>query len=451
MRAIPVAYSFSFLTLLAAACNIPTETTSDSDADLSPPDGGAKPTGSTSDDDASEITVPEADAAESDASFRVDLESSLDGGGPNDSGVSPADGGTDASISCTYGRALCDGKCVYTDSSVEHCGACGNACGAQSNATSTCSAGKCSYACLPGFKDDGAGCTALPPSTAISIVAGNDFSCILRADGTVGCWGPASFLPYVPGITTATSIAAGGGVACAVLTNGHIECWTGAGTRTYTGQTDGDLAAKNIAKVAVTNGNSKTAAEAVCVGLVNGDVYCWGGVFYYSTPIVRPQFANAVRLTASQGHVAALFADGTHLSNSYGAMPQLTGVTAVGLGGAHTCAVVAGGAVICSGYNQTGECGDGTGLTQVQNVYATGVANAVDVVANYYNTCALIADGTVQCWGRTGGNVGSTIQYAPKVVAGISGAVKIAMGERHTCVLKGDGSVSCWGSLKTGP
>jgi alpha-tubulin suppressor-like RCC1 family protein len=72
-----------------------------------------------------------------------------------------------------------------------------------------------------------------------SVVAGNAFTCALRADRTVWCWGsnisnqlgaaPSAvgrFTPEpVPGLTGVTAIAAGAEHACAVRMDGTVLCW----------------------------------------------------------------------------------------------------------------------------------------------------------------------------------------------------------------------------------
>ncbi len=60
-----------------------------------------------------------------------------------------------ADSQCTTGRC-CSGKCVDTQSSTAHCGACLNACSAQ-NGSAKCAAGVCSVSCSSGFGD----CNAL--------------------------------------------------------------------------------------------------------------------------------------------------------------------------------------------------------------------------------------------------------------------------------------------------
>src|SRR5204862_3993916 len=66
------------------------------------------------------------------------------------------------------------------------------------------------------------------------------------------------------------------------------------------------------------------------------------------------------------------------------------------------------------------------------------------------HSCALINDGTVQCWGRNEsgqlGNGTTTNSSVPVGVAGITGAVGITAGWwHHSCALLAGGTVRCWG------
>src|SRR5205814_310016 len=69
--------------------------------------------------------------------------------------------------------------------------------------------------------------------------------------------------------------------------------------------------------------------------------------------------------------------------------------------------------------------------------------------AGAYNTCALLGDRTVRCWGQNSyGEVGngSVSNFStPVVVAGVTNPRALAVGGYHTCALRPDTSVGCWG------
>lgn len=73
--------------------------------------------------------------------------------------------------------------------------------------------------------------------------------------------------------------------------------------------------------------------------------------------------------------------------------------------------------------------------------------------------CALVNDGTVQCWGNNryaqlgdgnGGTVHSVNSPVPVTVSGIDSAVAVAAGGSHACAVLVSGRVNCWGWAASG-
>ena len=83
-----------------------------------------------------------------------------------------------------------------------------------------------------------------------------------------------------------------------------------------------------------------------------------------------------------------------------------------------------------------------------------GVRNAVQVAVGYEHTCAVLAEGTVRCWGHGRmsqlGDGGTDNRARPVSVRGLRGVTQIAAGYRHTCALLQDGSARCWGQTAHG-
>jgi len=69
----------------------------------------------------------------------------------------------------------------------------------------------------------------------------------------------------------------------------------------------------------------------------------------------------------------------------------------------HTCAVLEDGSAMCWGNNEDGQIGDGnsgTGLKVGMPVQVSGLPGKVTQIAvGAYNTCAILEDKTVWCWG----------------------------------------------------
>src|SRR5205823_1474565 len=86
----------------------------------------------------------------------------------------------------------------------------------------------------------------------------------------------------------------------------------------------------------------------------------------------------------------------------------------------------------------------------------TGLTGANAISSGYDHACALLSDHTMRCWGSdihgqlgdgnfadsSTGPVGSAV---PVAVSGITSAVAITTGAYHTCAILADGSVRCWG------
>lgn len=137
-------------------------------------------------------------------------------------------------------------------------------------------------------------------------------------------------------------------------------------------------------------------------------------------------------------------------------VPDLANVIDVAVGTTHTCVVLDGGTVQCTGSNSVGEMGNGT--TTPANVFAAvpGIttATAIRVGANF--ACALLADHTLTCWGHNligqlgRGTLSCTTCTSPMPVVNLTGVRQFALGSQFGCAVRDDLGVSCWGSNQIG-
>ena len=128
------------------------------------------------------------------------------------------------------------------------------------------------------------------------------------------------------------------------------------------------------------------------------------------------------------------------------------GVVSLAAGYAHTCAVTTARTIQCWGHNYYGTLGDGSVVNSARPVTVKNVDDAVAVLAGGSTSCALRANGTVMCWGwNASGSLGiGRIDYdahpLPEPVLGLPQPVlSLAKGDSHTCALDATGAVYCWG------
>jgi alpha-tubulin suppressor-like RCC1 family protein len=336
--------------------------------------------------------------------------------------------------------------------------------------------------------------------TSAPVAAGDSHTCALISDGSVQCWGdnlygqlgdggttPSSIPVLVTGLSnTATAIAAGFDHSCALISDGSVQCW---GDNLY-GQL-GDGTSVNFSSTPVLVSGISTAVAIAgstggfqtCALLSDGSVRCWGynadgelgdgGTTPSSIPVTVSSIGAATAIAAGGLHTCALISDGSVQcwgDNSNGelgdggttpsSIPVLvTGLsntaTAIAAGFDHTCALLIDGSVQCWGDNSNGQLGDGGTTPSSIPVLVTGLSNtATAIAAGFSHSCALLSDGSVQCWGDNFyGQLGdgtTTDSSIPVTVSGIITVMAIATGDFHTCAVFSDGSVQCWGDNSFG-
>ena len=266
--------------------------------------------------------------------------------------------------------------------------------------------------------------------TAKSVVVGAAHTCAVLDDDKVKCWGVNQHgqlglgdtttrgafanqmgdnLPYVDLGTgrTANMMCANDYHSCALLDNGDVKCW-GYNQYAHLGQGDVSSRGDNAGEMgdnlnAINFGAGRTAKfiscgfNHNCAILDNDTVKCWGynqygqlgqdNAFAYGDASRSVASASAINLGV--GRHAKMVAAGKY----------------------HTCAILDDGNVKCWGDNTHGELGyddttqrgkgaSGYSMTDLVAVNLGAGRTARWITAGDYNTCAVLDDDQIKCWGR---------------------------------------------------
>ena len=282
--------------------------------------------------------------------------------------------------------------------------------------------------------------------------------------------------------STDSLIGSGINTNCALDENGEISCWgSGLYGKLGTGSTTGSdhpVAVSGVGGYSqVTSGDDHT-----CAIKNNVDIYCWGGNFEgqfgsgntsgSSTPILTTSFnSSIISIDAGSKHTCALLANGdaycwgrgvdgqigyNNATTTYS--PQLVllprPAVAISAGESHTCAILDNNSMMCWGRNDFGQVGDGTTNQRDVPVYVENFIGAnvypIAVSGGSLHTCALLNDGSINCWGRN--NNGQLGTYSGDSSSPVSislgsnvSAMQISSNGGHNCVLLTNKTLNCWG------
>ena len=321
--------------------------------------------------------------------------------------------------------------------------------------------------------------------TATAISAGSSHTCALLDNGAVRCWGsggngrlgygntnrigdnetPGSVGPVDlgPG-RSAVAISAGEAHTCAILDNGAVHCWgvAGNGQLGY-GNTNaiGDNETPgSVGPVDLGPGRSAVAISAgyshTCAILDNGAVRCWG-----SGPSGELGYGNTDTIgddetPGSVGpSISAPGAPRWRSAPAASSTPARSSITA-------RCGAGATAAPASSATATPDAIGDDETPGSVGPVNLGAGRRAVAISAGGDQTCGLLDNGAVRCWGYGGGGllgygnittIGDNETPGPfgpvDLGAGRSGTA-ISAGVSHTCAILDNSAMRCWGSSGNG-
>lgn len=265
-------------------------------------------------------------------------------------------------------------------------------------------------------------------------------TCARRRDGTVSCWGsnrdglvgtghagdedchgaPCRMSPtVVPGLTGIVDLVDGNGSICAVQRDGNVRCW----------------------------GSNR---------FVPG---------FSATPVATRLSDVAAMWPFMHGWVWRI------RSGGYGADTPIPGLTipaqaeiARGYFGYHLCYRLPDRTVRCLGGNSHGQVGNGQSSDDLPGVTVPanpGLRGVRSIATSATNTCAVLADRTVWCWGDgshgalgapptefcTGPRGSVACASRPRRVPGLTNVERVFVGIWGGCALRVDHDVLCWGTL----
>ncbi|MBA2419911.1 MAG: hypothetical protein H0V57_02140 [Thermoleophilaceae bacterium] len=328
------------------------------------------------------------------------------------------------------------------------------------------------------------------------IDSGRNHTCAILPGGPVRCWGfgregelgygntktigddetPAAAGPVDLGDgRTATAISAGDFHTCALLNGGDVRCWgfpgngrLGYGNQDPVGDNETPGSVEPVDLGAGLKAKAISAGRAHTCALLSDDtVRCWGYAYYgqlgYGNPAPEP---------GSTVEPDPMNIGDNEPPGSVGPVELGAGRTAVAVsaGDFHTCAVLDNGDLRCWGSGGSGRLGYGN-QSNVGDRDTPALAGPVSfgdgltakaVSGGATQTCAVLRNDTVRCWGFGGnGRLGygneTTIGDSEQRPVSSVGAVNLAPpGDQRTAkaVSVGDGSacatldndtLRCWG------
>ena len=319
----------------------------------------------------------------------------------------------------------------------------------------------CEFSCKSGYVKSGRACN-YPPKGSFVNAQGDELPCndISSSTPNFGFWvlgaaTDADSCPFscgtgytVSGRTCTKAIpkmlALGRYSSHVLFDNGEVESWGKVSDHTWRSHIKENLG--NNTPQALMAGAFHQCIILKNGGLDHGRLMCWGNNGNGRLGVGD----SKNRSTPTAVTINVLGADGNGNPNT---------VKSVAAGQTHTCAILYDDTVKCWGRNNYGQIGGGGGgiSTPQKTISGTTVGDPLDgktasrIAAGSFHTCAILTtDDSVQCWGnnRLGRTGGGTLLDSDQIAIE---AIEIAAGERFTCAILKDGSLQCWGSMPPPP
>jgi alpha-tubulin suppressor-like RCC1 family protein len=393
---------------------------------------------------------------------------------------------------------------------------------------------------------------ALIPSErrAIAISTGYEHACAILDNQSVWCWGADDYgrigigednrqWPYevvepayvdIPTGSTPVQISAGSRHTCATMSNGSMYCWGYDYQNSVTGPESSSSSGnyyyspvhvqfeENERIVSMVAGGLSNTYGNTCAITQNARMRCWGGSYNLDyNPYLADSEIKFVNNAGTQKkvHLSGWASDLTWSNNvpsgisitdsilnvepgadpngqwnwmvnssgfihsgsldfngididgrpnsvsawthnlAYTQSATSTPFVQVDSGEEHSCAILADGSLKCWGSGGSGRLGDGstTSRSRPNAVQLDSDTQIKQVSAGGSHTCAVTTEARVLCWGEEDTEqlgLGETFGQDQKAPAEVmlswnQNAVMVKAGYRHTCMLDDSGSIWCWG------
>ena len=234
-------------------------------------------------------------------------------------------------------------------------------------------------------------------------------------------------------LLSVAKLSVGSSTNCAITPQGALYCWG----ENASGQLGANVQDFSSATPVLVDGMSQGVTH-VSVGINHvcavqtGAVKCWGNNAYGQIGAPTSQYSSSVPIQ----------------------VPNLTsGVTAISVGGGHTCAIH-NGAAKCWGLNDKRALGNSSTANSHIPVQVVGLTGGVvSIAAGMTHSCAT-HHYAVKCWGSNefnqlgiAANQGGNL---PVTAADLgSGATRVVVGTSFSCAVH-NGVAKCWGDTQLG-
>lgn len=259
-----------------------------------------------------------------------------------------------------------------------------------------------------------------PEGEFATLAVGDTHACAITTDERAVCWGgvigdpPRTHPSARARLGRFSSIDAGPDLTCGIRASPYggsgMECW---GSTDHDRYIEPDGAFDQVA----------VGASHVCALRTNRSVVCWGEtLFFDGDGDGRPD-----DLDGHGYHTTTTPPRGNHR------------YTEISAGESHTCAIRADGLGVCWGYHAD----DRNQLTGAdKSSRGFGTEEYVDIATGGPTNCAIRAsDGSLDCWNA------SRPQYLPgREVLAMTGLQSLGAGASHMCAIDRDGGLVCWGA-----